>query len=255
MLTFDEEQEKDIIQLIESLNSSHKTGQFISNLIRLAVDNPELLEVQGGRYRSKSIALDYIERVGMSNNRRLFMDSMKNEVNTMKNKVDKIYEMTLNLMTLAQMNKYLELDNKSKNIMTANFILEKQLKELQDILGTKDSVFASNKIQDVEKIANEALEFIIESYDGIVKEFKQQVEVQTVTNVQTAPVEVQTIPVQPIIQPVQQFEQTVTPVTQPVTQPSVEQPKVEKTVTEDDTEIIDFGSADTNALLSFFGNS
>ena len=242
MLTFDTEQEKDIIQLVDALNSSHRTGQFLSNLIRLAVDNPELLEVHGGRYKSKNIALDYIEKVGMSNNRKVFMDKLKNESVSLKEKVDTIYNMTMKLMVLAQMNKYLELDNKSKNIMSANFILEKQVKELQDLLGIGNSIFESNKIQDTEKRAEEALEFIIETYDGIVKEFKQSIQTQPVVQqpVVQQPVVQQSVVQQPVVQ-------------QPVVQP--EQIQQELTQTNDDTEVVDFGNADTSALLRFFGDS
>ena len=50
MFSLDEEQEKDIIGAIEALNASHQTGKFLSNLLRIALDNPEILDVKDGKY-------------------------------------------------------------------------------------------------------------------------------------------------------------------------------------------------------------
>lgn len=264
MLSFDEEQEKDIIQLIESLNASHKTGQFISNLIRLAVDAPELLEISDGRYKSKNVDFSYIEKLGMSYNRKKFMDSLKNDVNSLKDKVDKIYDMTMNLVILAQMNKYLGLETKTKNVMTANFILERQLKQIQDALGMHDSIFASNKIQNVENTADKALEFIIECYDGVVKELKETQTVQATQTTQATQVG-QTGQTGQVGKATQILNEN-TQVTEDsnnlnsvssISSIENQTQKVEEQTKQEDSndELIDFGDADTAALLNFFGNS
>lgn len=246
-LSFDEQQEADIIEALEAMSASHKTGQFLASLIRIAFDCPELMDNNSGKYEKGAI-LKAMENSGLSYNRKTFMDQVTKEVDTMKKKVDAMYEIVLKTYMLGQMGKHLGLEQKAENELMAQFIIEKQLKELQDNLGISltSSLFASNRKQDVEKIANDSLEYIIESYSGIVNELKaivssaQAVAVQPVVQVQ-----------QPVVQEVASVENTVvTPVE------NVESPKVEtsEAVAEDDTdEIIDFGDADFGALSNFFG--
>lgn len=148
---------------------------------------------------------------------------------------------------LGQMGKHLGLEEKADNELMAQFVIEKQLKELQDALGISltSSVFASNRKQDIEKIADDALEYIIESYSGIVNELKtivsnaQTVQVQTAQQINT------------------QFQQVDEPVNNVVETPviNVEQPNVDNSTADnsDEDEIIDFGNADFSALGSFFG--
>lgn len=251
MLSFDEEQEKDIIKAIEALNASHKTGQFVSNLIRIALDNPEILDIKDGKYEKGAI-IKQMERVGMSYNRYTFITQVTKEVEAMTKKVDSIYEMVNKLYILAQMGKHLGLEEKTENLLSAEFILERQVKELQDTLGISltSSMFASNKKEDTKKKAEDALEYIIETYDNILNELKNSIKVEV--PVQQVPVQVQQMPAQQI--PVQQITQETYQVdtTQNIKEENTN--KVEE-VKDNDHEVIDFGDADTAALLNFFGNS
>lgn len=245
-LSFDEQQEADIIKAIETMNASHKSGQFISNLIRIAFDCPEIMDNNNGKYEKGAI-LKAMENSGLSYNRQAFMYQITKEVDAMKKKVDEMYSIILKTYMLGQMGKHLGLEEKADNELMAQFVIEKQLKELQDALGISltSSVFASNRKQDIEKIADDALEYIIESYSGIVNELK------TIVN------NAQTVQVQTVQQPVTQFQQVNESTNNVVDTPvmNVEQPNVEDSLADnsDEDEIIDFGNADFGALGSFFG--
>lgn len=245
-LSFDEQQEADIIKAIETMNASHKSGQFISNLIRIAFDCPEIMDNNSGKYEKGAI-LKAMENSGLSYNRQAFMYQITKEVDAMKKKVDEMYSIILKTYILGQMGKHLGLEEKADNELMAQFVIEKQLKELQDALGISltSSVFASNRKQDIEKIADDALEYIIESYSGIVNELK------TIVN------NAQTVQVQTVQQPVTQFQQVNESANNVVDTPvmNVEQPNVEDSSADnsDEDEIIDFGNADFGALGSFFG--
>lgn len=175
-LTFDEDKEKDIIDTIDTLNSSHKMGQFMSNLIRLAFDNPEILRV-GADGLEKQAMLQQVESSGMSVSRQRFMSGVSSEISDMKKKVDEVYNMVFKLYTLALMNKHLEIEKKSDNSLRATFVLERQLRQLQDSLGVNigDAVYESDKVTDVHARAEDCLEYIIEAYDGIIDEMKQAI--------------------------------------------------------------------------------
>lgn len=239
-LSFDEQQEADIIEALESMNASHKSGQFISNLIRIAFDCPEIMDKNSGKYEKGAI-IKAMENSGLSYNRQAFMYQVTKEVDAMKKKVDEMYNIVLKTYMLGQIGKHLGLNEKADNELMAQFIVEKQLKELQDSLGISltSSVFASNKKQDIEKIANDALEYIIESYSGIVNELKGIVSGASAVMMQ-----------QPVVQTVIQSEKL-------NEDNKVVSNNIEKENTNEDSdndEIIDFGNADFNALSSFFGD-
>ena len=252
-LTFDEEQEADIIKAVEAMNASHKSGQFISNLIRIAFDCPEIMDNNNGKYEKGAI-LKAMENTGLSYNRQAFMYQITKEVDAIKQKVDKMYDMVLKTYILGQMGKQIGLVEKADNELMAQFIVEKQLKELQDTLGISltSSVLASNKKKDTEKIANEALEYIIESYSGIVNELKG-----IVTQAQTVVTQAQSVVNQTPQSNVAASENIVNTVSNNVATQEVkavaQESKDVNTGDGDNDEIIDFGDADLNALSNFFG--
>lgn len=239
-LSFDEQQEADIIKAIESMNASHKSGQFISNLIRIAFDCPEIMDNNNGKYEKGAI-LKAMENSGLSYNRQSFIYQVTKEVDNMKKKVDEMYNIILKTYILGQMGKQIGLEEKTENELMAQFIIEKQLKELQDNLGISltSSVFASNKKQDVKKIADEALEYIIESYSGIVNEIK---------NIANSIKTVQIQAVQQPIETVQQMDNVNNSIST-----DTEQANATDSKEDDDNDFIDFGNADFNALCNFFG--
>lgn len=241
LLSFDEQQEADIIKALEVLNSSHKTGRFISNLIRLAFDDPEIYESD-----RKDAVAKAMQDCELSYNRKIFMNGLEAKLNEMKKKVDKMYDMVLKTYILAQMGKYLGLEQKADNELMAQFVLEKQFKELQDLLGMSmtSSVLASNKKQDVEKIANDALEYIIDSYSGIVNELKgivnKQVEISQATQANDNKTE-------NIVQNTNENVENI--------ENNKEDNKENDKENDKEDEYIDFGNADYGALSNFFGDN
>jgi hypothetical protein len=293
-VSFDETQEADIIESLEYLKSSHKMVKFLANLVRIAYDNPELIQkdLSSGKYNTDSLCNMYNE-YGMSVERYHSINEMKKNVNAMKEKVEKMYDMTLKTYTLAQMNKYVGIEIKSENQLMAQYVLEKQIKDIEETLGVTGSVLASNKKQDAKKLADETLEYIIESYSGVVEELKKMVteqqsllqqtqqlvnQQQMFMNQQQQMIMQQMQPVQQVImqpvvqQPVQQVQQVaqaVPTVTEKVEKPVVgtvkqdDKNKQAEAVKEDtstttsdnsDDEYLDFGDADLDALSNFFGD-
>lgn len=252
-LTFDSDTEKDIIKVMEHLNATHATGKFISNLIRVALDNPEILD-RTSHHIEKGAVLKKIEELNLSCNRYKFFNDINKEIEAMKKKVDKVYELSLKNYTLAQMGKHLGLEDKANNTLLAGFVLEKQLKELQDTLGITlgMSAFESGKLVETHKKADDILEYIIETYDSLVNELKSKFEVQTVQVPITQEVQV------PMIQPVQNIhtddvDTAVNNVEDKKESIEVdEKNKIETTEESDDNKEIDFGNADMDALASFF---
>ena len=252
-LSFDEQQEADIIKAIEKLNATHKAGQFMSNIVRLAFDCPDIMDKSSGAYE-KGAVIKALDEAGIFYSRKNFFDSLTKEVNLMKQKVDKMYEMVLKTYILGQMGKKLGLEEKADNLLMAQFVVEKQLKEIQDLLGITlgSSVLASNKKQEVEKIADNALEYIIESYSGIMNELKNTQPV-IVQNVVGGEQNVQSIASGQNIQSIAETtEQTDNKTEQKETEVEAVNNNGESSADEDET--IDFGNADFSALSNFFGD-
>lgn len=261
-LSFSEEKESDIIAVIQKLNATHKTGQFISNLIRIALENPEIIDKGSDTYAPGSL-MRAMDNCGISFNRQQFFQQVTKEVSEMKQKIDAIYELAFKTYTLGLMGKHLKIEEKSDNELMAAFILERQLKDLQAKLAVNfsDSVYASNKVLKTHEKADEVLEYIIESYSGIVNELISKIDIKQIE----VPV------VQQQVQNVVPMEQNVNiPVEQPASVPMeqhtvVEQPVIQQSVSEDnedEDQAIDFGTtpeppkfgedADDLAALNYF---
>jgi hypothetical protein len=218
--------------------------KFLANLVRIAYDNPELIQkdASSGKYNTDSLCTMYNE-YGLSVERFNSINKTKKSINAMKDKLDKMYDMTLKTYTLAQMNKYVGLEGKSENQLLAQYVLERQIKDIEETLGVTGSVLASNKKQDARKLADETLEYIIESYSGVVEELKKMVneqqsllqQTQQLVNQQQMFMSQQQQLIMQQMQPVQQIMvQTPVQQVQTVAQPQVnvvqQQPQVEKPV-------------------------
>lgn len=161
------EKEADILALTEELRKQHKLGNFISNLLRISMDNPEMLKKAG---------IDLVNDYGVNINREKFFRAVHRELATMSDKIDAIYDMAVKMYSLSQFNKIMGLESKSVNMLQAQFVLQRQMGELCDVLGVKTlgHTFDSNKVADVTKNAADIMEYIITYYDGIVQEIRQQ---------------------------------------------------------------------------------
>lgn len=172
-ITFDSEKERDIIAKIDYIKGKHKLGDFISNLLRIGLDSPYKLESK----EKIDKALEDLEANGISYDRADYFKMISKEIEVMKARVDEIYDMNLKLLTMAKFGKQIGLEGKTENMLMSQFVLERQLTSICDILGIEHAnhVFNSNKIQDTKEKAESVLEYIIESYDGIIGEIKNGV--------------------------------------------------------------------------------
>lgn len=182
-LNFDEHKEKDIYERVQQLSSSHKIGDFVAHLLRLAFESPEVY----GDGKEVLNLIAKMDKYGMTPTRYNYFAQVSKDVEAMKKKIDDIYDMCYKMYMLALMGKYLGLEEKTDNSLRATFILEKQITELCTTLGIDhfNHSFESNKLQDTHKKAEDSMQFILESYDGIVKELKasmQPVAVPVVVN-------------------------------------------------------------------------
>lgn len=277
-LSFDENKEADIINMIEYLNSHHKTGQFLSGLIRLAMDCPEIITKSTNGEICFGANMGKVTVDGISTLRRDFLNGLSAKVDKLWDQVTDIRKMALQLNTLAQMNKFIGLEGKSENTLRASFVLEKQLSDLQKSLGVlvNDKQFIDTRLKSSKEFSEETLEYIINTYDGIVNEIKNQfnavnsLTAQTVSMVQQETVQIETPvtttkPVETVVKPVETVVEPVAPAPVVTEVPKPVETVVPKPVetavpastgdTEED-EVIDFGSDpdDLEALANFFGD-
>lgn len=245
-LSFEAEQEKDIISTIQYLNNTHKMGQFISNLIRVAFDNPELL---GNNSDNSKAFQSQLESLGISSNRKAFFNSVASDIKEMKQKIDSIYNMAFKTYSLSMVGKRLALEQKSDNLLLSTFILEKQLKDLQNTLGIDpvDSIYASNKLDETHDKADDILEYIIESYENITNELKASIQEINTKIIETQPVK------QIIQETIPTLTPTLTPTITPTPTPSkTEEYEQKEDKSSEEQQVIDFSNADMNVLANFF---
>lgn len=272
-LTFDENKESDIVNMIEYLNSHHKTGQFLSGLIRLAMDCPEIVMKNTNGEIDLGPSMKKITVDGLSTLRRDFMNSLNSKVDKLWEQVTDIRKKALQVYTLAQMNKFVGIEGKSENTLRASFVIERQLSDLQKSLGTliNDKQFIDERLKKSKDFSDETLEYIITTYDGIVAEIKNQF--NAVNNMTRQTVE-EIKAIEPVNQTeIKQAEQIVKTETKPEeavvkpvelntikteTEVKTAEPVVSSTVdtsTNTEEDIIDFGSdpEDLDLLSNFFG--
>ena len=234
MLQFDENQEADIIRMIEAFNSSHRMGEFLSNLIRVAVENPEIVVAKDGKYDTGAI-IKVMEKLGKSPTRHNYMQEANKKLVDMQNKIDMIYDMCLKMYTMSEMGKQLGFEKKTENMILAQFVAEQQLGQLQKALGADcaNVPFAANRLANYKERAAGTLEYIISCYEPIINELKNELNVK-VKEVEI-PVQVQYVGAPQAIQTVEQ----VTPVGQMETVQTVQTVGVEQVQQIIKTEVVE----------------
>lgn len=181
VISLEEEQEKDIIELVERLNASHKMGEFITVLLRVASDCPDILEKRKGRYESGEVTRA-IYKQGMSSARAELVREYVNMIVEMRNKVDYIYDETLKLGATIEAGNRLGVSGKLENLVLANFVLRKQIEDLQKKLGFGGyGQFKVDVVGDYLKKVDDIMEYIITTYASEFSELKSVVQVKTDT--------------------------------------------------------------------------
>lgn len=163
ILSLDVQKEKDLINFLERCRDSRRLGDFVTICVRACWENPKLLEECGYTINSR----------GLTEERIKYFSNLENELNKLASKIDKIYDMALKVYMLSLMGKKLGIEEQSLNTLKAQFILQKQLNEFKGILGIENTIYESDRVLDVQAKADDMLEFIINSYDGIISELRE----------------------------------------------------------------------------------
>ncbi len=102
-----------------------------------------------------------------------YLEQSRIEINKMKRKVEEVHDMALRMYILAQFGKRLGLEDKSKNLHQTQFILKKQLRDLENILGV--SIKEDNEQTDkLNELSEQVMEYIINTYGDVVEELVQE---------------------------------------------------------------------------------
>lgn len=167
-ISLDDFREKDIINMVEELSTKKQFGDYVTMLIKASVDNPELI----------GLSRVDMEEYSRKDNREQFFTQVEKDVNNMKRKIDSIFDMALSMYTLAQFGKRIGLEDRSKNMLQANFILQQQMNRLTETLGVQSigQVYESNRIDLAQRKVDEILEYIVTSHDSIVSEIKSNLD-------------------------------------------------------------------------------
>lgn len=241
VISLEAEQEKDIIELVKRLNASHKMGEFVTVLLRVAADCPELLEKRKGRFESGEVTRA-IHKQGMSDARMKLAKEQASMIVEMRKKVDYLYDETLKLGAALEAGNRLGIQGKLENNVLANFILRKQIEEMQKNIGFGGyGKFKADIVGEHLKKVDDIMEYIIATYANEFSELKKIVEVRNDTEV----VHVDSSAKTPVVNVT---ENVVEKVAEKVEQPSETKKGVELVV--DDTDD-DF---DASLLDTFFGN-
>lgn len=271
VLSFDEAKEADIVAKVNCLTKQHKLGKLLNELIRVYFENPSIFsQPKVDKRTEKTPFREAVPReTSVDSSRQKFFSSLSKKVDEMQKKIDAISEMTQQLLTLAQFNKALGLEERTESIVLASFILQKQLYELEDVLGIEGidlsvrETYQSNLDREKQK-ADDTLQFIINTYGEIFSALKTGID--AVVNPTQVIVQA---PVQQVVEPATQLVSTpaiqdVTPA-QPIrTAQGVTQTASTTQVQQD--EYLDFGdaelevpdfdaNADMNLMNLFLGNS
>ena len=165
-MKFDEEKEQDLIKIAEALNSSHRMGEFMGMVFRVAVENPEVL-VKDGDTISYGKLLAKMKEVGISEVRFKYFRQLGKVVANMEVRVNNTYKMSVDTYELAKFGNRVALEDKSRNQLMANFVVERQLKQLTEQLGIKIDDFESDKLDKLEDRLDDMLQLVIDSYGNL----------------------------------------------------------------------------------------
>ena len=143
-LTFDDENDKLLIGYLSNLKEQHKVGDFLTYCVK--------------NYNTEAKFQSSIKQTS----------TQKQELTV---RLNKIHEIALKCYCLLGVGERIGLEEQVNQTMLSEFILYKQIKELQNLFGVEYPF--DYDIKDVTQYADEVVEYIIHSYDGILNQVKQ----------------------------------------------------------------------------------
>lgn len=174
----DKAKEKDLTEFLNQLRSSRGLSDFVTACVRACWETPNILRRAGYSQVSSDMTKQRVE----------FIRDTERNISELYKKVNEIYRIAFQMYMLAQFNKRMNLEDKSKTILAAQFELQRFIKQLETTLGisnisnTWDS--SNTKIADIAELGDKVLEYIIHTYDGIASEIVEVAQSKAITTMQ-----------------------------------------------------------------------
>ncbi len=159
-ISFDTDKEYDIISWLNKLGETRKIGEVLTNLIRVCfTDNSKLLK--------------NINTTSLLAERNSFFNELRGKIAEQDSKIDGIYSMCEDMYCLARMNKVLNLEDKTDELMISQFTLQHLESKLKYSLGENGlHVYMSDKIPNEKEKADKICEYIASAYETMLMEVK-----------------------------------------------------------------------------------
>lgn len=167
-LQFDEVKEKDIIEEVERYSSKHKLGELMTHLFRIYFDSPELYN---DKDKLKAM-VEYLNSAGITPQRRAFFNEVRSDLDTLHKQIDEIYKLAYSDHVLAKMGNRIGLEDRSKETLRAQFLLQRRLRAIEAKLDDYSTGVFASELKHTEEEEEKILEHIILSYSGIISELK-----------------------------------------------------------------------------------
>ena len=171
---YDKETEQDLANVITSLSSSHRLGEFISYMFRMAVEDPTILENKDGVVKYGTVT-EKLKALGHTDKRRKQLEELADKIFDVKLEADKIYKMCYEMHLLAQINKLTGIEEKADRTMMKEFMLERELKDICSEIGVS-ATFYKDMLDREHKKEEDSLTYILKAYGSIIDDLKEQVE-------------------------------------------------------------------------------
>lgn len=171
---YDTETEQDLANVIKSLSSSHRLGEFISYMFRMAIEDPTILENKDGVVKYGTVT-EKLKALGHTDKRRKQLEELADKIFDVKLEADKIYKMCYEMHLLAQINKITGIEEKADRTMIKEFMLERELKDICSEIGTS-ATFYKDMLDREHKKEEDSLTYILKAYGSIIDDLKEQVE-------------------------------------------------------------------------------
>lgn len=163
-MNFDSDREKDIVGVLKMLQNRRNLSRFVASLVRIALDSPEWFCDKDSEFLKEVIKYD------ITPVRYEATEKVVEETHKMKEKLDELYKMNVELYTAIKAGKVVGAEDAVKNQLAANFIMQRRNYALAELVGVTGGfgVYESEKVHSVEEFAEKSLEYILETYGDIL---------------------------------------------------------------------------------------
>lgn len=161
-ITLDDKKEQDLIEALQSLSRKKQLGDLVTDLVRQASDKQA---IAASRYTDLTIS------------REKFFSGVARKLKEQDDKINTIYKMCEDLYGLARANKAMGLEDKTRNLMVGQFILQSQQNKIKALLGEGEFnyIYESERLIKEKEKADKVWEFIVETYGNMLTELQGMV--------------------------------------------------------------------------------